>query len=72
MSNPNIFRPGKITVETWRIDGQQATYLACHQTEPEEGFKPPRRTYPDRELFPGSIMQFVDGLPEADWSGDED
>lgn len=72
MSNPNIFTPGKITIETWRIDGQQATFLACrHQTKPEEGSEPPSRTYPDRELFPGSIMQFVNALPEADWS-DED
>lgn len=72
MINPNIFRPGEITVETWRIDGQQATFLGCHhRTKPEEFSEPPIRSYPDRELFPGSIMQFVDALPEADWS-DED
>ncbi|KAL1876495.1 hypothetical protein Daus18300_002739 [Diaporthe australafricana] len=72
MSNPNVFRPGKITVDTWRVDGQQATLLTRpHQPEPNDGTKPPRRTYPDRELFPGSIMQFVDALPEADWSDEE-
>ncbi|KAG6366172.1 hypothetical protein INS49_000348 [Diaporthe citri] len=72
MSNPNIFRPGKLTVETWRIEGQKATFLAGHhQTKAEEGSEPPCRTYPDRELFPGSIMQFVDALPEADWSDEE-
>lgn len=72
MSNPNVFKPGKITVDTWRVDGHQATFLTYpHQPEPNEGTSPPRRTYPDRELFPGSIMQFVDALPEADWSDEE-
>lgn len=71
-SNPNIFRPGKITVETWRIDGSHATFIASHdQAEVKMGDEPPSRSYPDRELFPGSIMQFVDALPEAD-SSDED
>lgn len=72
MSNPNIFRPPKITVETWRIDGQQATFLACdRESDDEEDSEPPSRSYPDHELFPGSIMQFVGPLPEAD-SGDEE
>lgn len=72
MTNPNIFRPGKITVETWRIDGQQATFLACHhKPDADEGSEPQCRSYPDRELFPGSIMQFVGALPEGDWSDEE-
>lgn len=72
MANPNIFSPGKITVETWRIDGQQATFLACHhRPDAAEVSEPQCRSYPDRELFPGSIMQFVGALPEGDW-GDEE
>lgn len=72
-SNPNIFRPGKITVETWRIDGPEATFLTCqHKSEADSSFEPLSRSYPDRELFPGSIMEFVDALPEADWSDEEE
>lgn len=76
VSNPNIFKPCKITVETWAIDGQQATFLACHH-KPErfrcnKHPEPLCRSYPDPELFPGSIMQFVHALPEGDWSDEED
>lgn len=69
MTNPNAFKPCKITEETWRIDGQQATFV---DVPPKCALKPPCRSYPDPELFPGSIMQFVGALPEGAWSDDED
>ncbi|KAG8167034.1 hypothetical protein KVR01_002723 [Diaporthe batatas] len=69
VSNPNAFKPCKITEETWRIDGQLATLV---DIPPKCTLKPPCRSYPDPELFPGSIMQFVRPLPGTAWSDDDD
>lgn len=72
VTNPNIFKPCKITEETWRIDGQQATFVAVpHKSDGDQNPEPLCRSYPDPEMFPGSIMQFVGALPEGDWSDDE-
>jgi hypothetical protein len=71
-SNPNVFTPCKITVETWHVIGQQATLIsAVDEWNRDRHREPVCRSYPDPELFPGSIMQFVDALPEADSSDEE-
>lgn len=71
-ANPNVFAPGQIIKETWRIEGEKATFVCRHPGfEDEDVSQPPNRTYPDREMFPGSIMQFVKALPARDWSDAE-
>ncbi|KUI68110.1 hypothetical protein VM1G_04283 [Cytospora mali] len=71
-TNPNVFAPGEIIVEKWRIEGMTATFVSRHpRTSDEDEHPPPDRSYPDREMFPGSIMQFVKPLPASSWS-DED
>ncbi|ROW05244.1 hypothetical protein VSDG_00434 [Cytospora chrysosperma] len=72
MANPNVFAPGEIIVETWRIEGETATFVSRYTSlSDEETSPPPDRTYPDREMFPGSIMQFVEALPASAWSDAE-
>lgn len=71
-ANPNVFAPSQIIVETWRIDGHTATFVCRHpSSDDEDTSPPPDRTYPDREMFPGSIMQFVKALPAPAWSDAE-
>lgn len=71
-ANPNVFAPGEIIIETWHIEGQTATFISRHPRSGEEGTTlPPDRVYPDREMFPGSIMQFVEALPASSWSDEE-
>ncbi|ROW09711.1 hypothetical protein VMCG_02186 [Cytospora schulzeri] len=75
-ANPNVFAPGEIIVETWRIEGETATFVSRYTSFSDEDVSedttpPPDRIYPDREMFPGSIMQFVEALPAPAWSDAE-
>ncbi|KUI60330.1 hypothetical protein VP1G_07552 [Cytospora mali] len=71
-ANPNVFTPSEIIVEKWRIEGMTATFVSRHpRPSDEDEPPPPDRSYPDREMFPGSVMQFVKPLPASSWS-DED
>lgn len=70
--NPNVFAPSEIIVETWQVEGQRATFVSRHpRSDDEDTSPPPDRVYPDREMFPGSIMQFVKDLPAPYWSDEE-
>ncbi|ROW13235.1 hypothetical protein VPNG_04846 [Cytospora leucostoma] len=71
-ANPNVFAPGEIIIETWHIEGQIATFISRHPRSGNvDNALPPDRIYPDREMFPGSIMQFVEALPASSWSDEE-
>ncbi|POS81149.1 hypothetical protein DHEL01_v200472 [Diaporthe helianthi] len=73
VTNPNAFKPCKVTKETWRIDGRLATFVGVPpESASDKDPEPLCRFYPDPELFPGSIMQFVGALPEGDWSDDDE
>lgn len=76
LTNPNVFMPRQITVSVWRIDGRRASFLSettwPRQEDGEERHPtPPDRTYPDREMFPGSIMQFVQANALLFYQGDD-
>ncbi|KKY36911.1 hypothetical protein UCDDA912_g03138 [Diaporthe ampelina] len=56
----------------WTTEVTEEVQVRKHKSEADSSFEPLSRSYPDRELFPGSIMEFVDALPEADWSDEEE
>lgn len=66
-THPNVFMPCHIIVEEWLIDGQRAIFKAGRIYGPrgkkEDMLEQPDRMYPDREMFPGSIMEFLEPLP---------
>lgn len=76
--NPNIFMHREITVSVWRIEGHTASFWfdrVWPETEDgkEKAPQPPDRTYPDREMFPGSIMQFLgSGTPHLFYRHDSE
>lgn len=71
-ANPNVFAPGEVIIETWRIEGSRASFVSRHPGDSDkDASPPPDREYPDREMFPGSIMQFVKGLPASVWDEEE-
>ena len=62
-TNPNVFAPGEVITEIWRIEGLTATFVDRYSSLGDiEISPPPDRVFPDQEMFPGSIMQFVEGL----------
>jgi len=70
LRNPNICRPGVIEVDHWRIDKDKAYRLRVEHPggDTTTSWLPTKlirregdeiRHYPDREIWPGSIMEFI-------------
>jgi len=68
--NPNIWRPGEIELEYWQVIGFGAMKLRAptatseganeiSRMELERHPEDERRVYPDEEIWPGSILEFL-------------
>ncbi|KAJ9136444.1 hypothetical protein NKR23_g9846 [Pleurostoma richardsiae] len=55
--NPNPFNPGRIKLDQWVLEGNRAFEMQPDFTvnDPER----PDRFYPDHEMWPGSILEFI-------------
>lgn len=64
---PNAPIPEQIIIEVWKIDKQRAIFEWGRILEPPHSSHPMEeqqdRLYPDREMFPGSITEFLKPLP---------
>lgn len=85
--NPNVFARREVKVDLWKVEGQKATFVsaktfpepvlvledgeAYELERPEEKPVPAPRMYPDKEMFPGSVMEFVKPAPPPYYSYDE-
>lgn len=85
--NPNVFARRKVRLDVWKIEGQKATHVSARSfpepvlvledgevyelDRPQKELISAPRMYPDREMFPGSVMEFVKAAPPPFYSNDD-